>query len=265
MKVAWATDIHLNFPPRDVAQRFLDTIRSLDADCLLISGDIATAPTLPGWLSRIEEAAGRPVHFTLGNHDFYHGSIASVRAAVRDLVGQSTRLHWLTESGHFRLGDNTALVGHDGWGDGRLGNGLGSDVQLNDFLLIEELSHLDRPQLLQTIQALGDEAARHFRAVLPQALQEAQHILVLTHVPPFAEATWHEGRHSDDNWLPFFACKAVGDVLSGTMLQNPDKRMTVLCGHTHGGGVARILPNLVVRTGPSEYGHPVIQDAFEWD
>jgi hypothetical protein len=79
---------------------------------------------------------------------------------------------------------------------------------------------------------------------------------VLTHVPPFREACWYEGRISDDNWLPYFTCKAMGDVLTRVMRERPQKRMTVLCGHTHGAGEADILPNLHVRTGGAEYGRP---------
>ncbi|MBW1848871.1 MAG: phosphoesterase, partial [Deltaproteobacteria bacterium] len=66
------------------------------------------------------------------------------------------------------------------------------------------------------------------------------------------------------DWLPFFSCKAVGDVLSEVMQKHQDKRMTVLCGHTHGGGKSKILPNLVVLTGPAEYRYPAIQEIFEW-
>ena len=83
--------------------------------------------------------------------------------------------------------------------------------------------------------------------------------MVLTHVPPFREACWHEGRISDDNWLPHFTCKAVGDALLEAMAAAPDHRMTVLCGHTHGGGEAQVLPNLRVLTGDARYGQPVIQ------
>ena len=43
------------------------------------------------------------------------------------------------------------------------------------------------------------------------------------------------------------------------MLGHPDKQMTVLCGHTHGGGFAQILPNLSVRTGAADYELPRIQ------
>ncbi len=92
----------------------------------------------------------------------------------------------------------------------------------------------------------------------------ADHVAVLTHVPPFPEAAWHEGIPSHADWLPYFACKAVGDALSDTMQANPGKRMTVLCGHTHSGGVAQILPNLTVHTGADDYGHPALQRVLEW-
>ncbi|HTN89531.1 MAG TPA: hypothetical protein VL242_37900 [Sorangium sp.] len=41
--------------------------------------------------------------------------------------------------------------------------------------------------------------------------------------------------------------------------QRPERRIEVLCGHTHGAGVAEILPNLLVRTGGAEYGEPAVQ------
>lgn len=99
----------------------------------------------------------------------------------------------------------------------------------------------------------------HLEAVLPTALSKFQSIIVATHVPPFREACWHRGKTSDDDWLPFFACKAVGDVLNAAMLQHPDKTMLVLCGHTHSPGEASILPNLTVYTGAAEYQKPIIQ------
>lgn len=87
------------------------------------------------------------------------------------------------------------------------------------------------------------------RARLPQALSEFQHVIFATHVPPFREACWHRGKISDDDWLPHFTCKAVGDVLLEIMKENPDRKLIVLCGHTHGAGEAQQLPNLKVLTG----------------
>lgn len=47
---------------------------------------------------------------------------------------------------------------------------------------------------------------------------ESQAIDPGPHVPPFREASWHQGRISDDDWLPHFTCKAVGDVLREAMV-----------------------------------------------
>jgi len=150
---------------------------------------------------------------------------------------------------------------HDGRDDGRLGNYHGSDVMLIDFGLIEEFGGFDETpdERLAKLHALGDEAAAHFRAVLPAALSRFRHVIAVTHVPPFRESCWHEGKVSGDNWLPFFSCKAVGDVLVEAMVAAPDRKMTVVCGHTHGGGEAMILPNLRVLTGGAWYGKPNVQ------
>ena len=83
--------------------------------------------------------------------------------------------------------------------------------------------------------------------------------IVLTHVPPFRESCWHQGRISDDDWLPYFTCRAVGDALLEIMQARPDRDLTVLCGHTHGEGQAEILPNLRVWTGGADYGKPRVE------
>ncbi len=265
MKALWLTDIHLEFLDDHDLEHFLQEVNEKKADVVLISGDIAQAPTLDAYLAQMAKTLACPIYFVLGNHDYYHGSIADVRAAVQRLCAASPNLHWLNACGAILLTESTALVGHDGWGDARLGNFYRSQVLLNDFLLIAELAQCTHDQLYTTLQQLGDEAAAHFRAVLPQALARTDHVVVLTHVPPFLEASWHEGSPSDENWLPFFACKAVGEVLKAIMMHHPNKQMTVLCGHTHSGGTAQILPNLKVLTGPAVYRQPAIQEVFVWD
>jgi predicted MPP superfamily phosphohydrolase len=42
-----------------------------------------------------------------------------------------------------------------------------------------------------------------------------------------------------------------------------DRKVTVLCGHTHGAGFAQVLPNLEVWTGGVQYGAPALQRVFE--
>jgi len=265
MKAAWLTDIHLEFLDKATRERFAHKLRDAAPDILLISGDIAQAPSLEEHLTYLANAVKRPIYFVLGNHDFYRGSIAEVRADVQKFTAQVNGLHWLGGTGVVRLTQRTSLVGHDGWCDGRLGDYGHSGVRLNDFLLIDELCNLSKEALLETLNRLGDEAAAHFRKTLPEALETSEHVVVVTHVPPFRESAWYNGQPSDPFFLPFFSCKAVGDVLTEFMLQHPSRKMTVLCGHTHGGGTAQILPNLTTITGPAEYRSPVIQSIFDFE
>jgi hypothetical protein len=155
------------------------------------------------------------------------------------------------------------MIGHDGWSDGRLGDYESSGVVLNDYLLIEELSDMSPGKRLTELNLLGDEAAQHIRLQLPEAMKRYPKVYVVTHVPPFREACWHDGRLSNDEWLPHFSCGAVGEALREVVDQHPESDVTVLCGHTHSRGFARIRPNLVVRTGGAIYGSPIIEEVIE--
>ena len=268
MRLAWMTDIHLNFLEPADRRRFLETARD-QADAFVISGDIAESPSITGVLTEMADVWQKPIHFVLGNHDFYRGSIGKTRVEVAELAEELELLKYLTAIGVVELSPQTAIVGHDGWADARLGDFEGSDVILNDYVLIEELRkwkgslYLDKPALREALNVLGDEAARHFEVVLQEAVAQYPSVIAVTHVPPFKEAAWYNGRHSDDNYLPHFACKAVGDVMRRIMEANPQSRLLVLCGHTHGSGEVQILENLQVLTGGAEYRNPVIQRIFD--
>jgi Icc-related predicted phosphoesterase len=263
MRALWLTDPHLNFVPGAPRRRFYQTVRAADADAILLGGDIAEAPQLGEYLSEMEVEIAKPIYFVLGNHDFYHGSFAGVRREMTVLTKSSERLVWLTTAGVVALSESTALIGHDSWADGRLGDGSASEVLLNDFLLIQELRGKSTAELFARLNALGDRAAQETEVKLCDALRQHRRVIFLTHVPPFREACWHEGRISDNDFLPHFTCRAMGDMLARRMAEHPDCELTVLCGHTHGQGVARIGENIVVRTGGAEYGMPAIQDVLE--
>ena len=274
MKLAWLTDVHLNFVSPDEVSSLAQRIVESGADASLVGGDIAEADSFADVLRQLSRESNIPLHFVLGNHDYYRGSIAGVREIAVAVSRESSSLKWLPDAGIIQLTDKTALVGHGGWGDGRIGRFFESHVVLNDYALIEELQELHRTDLLPPesiltselhakLGELGDEAADHFRQILPQALKTSERIVVLTHVPPYREACWHESQLSDDNWAPHFTCKAVGDVLVEFMSAHPDRTMTVLCGHTHSSGHAQILENLEVFTGDAVYGQPKIQQVLD--
>lgn len=255
MRIAWATDVHLNFLGAADRARFAAQVAATDTAGVLITGDIAEADSLEPLLDELAAAvAPRPLWFVLGNHDFYRGSIAEVRARAAAM----TAARWLPAAGVVPLDDGVALVGHDGWGDARLGDPAYTRVELSDFHLIRDLAGSSRRARHTVLRRLGDEAAAALRELVTQALGVARHVVVATHVPPFRESCWHEGQISNDEWLPYFTCAAVGDVLRELMSARPDARMTVYCGHTHSGGEAEILPNLRVITGAARYGAPTV-------
>jgi Icc-related predicted phosphoesterase len=262
LRLAWATDIHLNFVGGDV-RGLREQIASAAPEGLVITGDISEAQTLERDLTALDRALWMPTWIVLGNHDFYGSSIREVRALVAALCRRSKWLRYLPAEGVVPLGGETALVGHDGWADGRMGDFAGSQVVLNDYLVIEDLAGLDPQTRLQRLHQLGDEAAAYLRRLLPQALDRFRNVVVALHVPPFREACWHEGRVSDDEHLPHFGCAAAGEALLSIMRSRPDQHMLVLCGHTHGRGVARILPNLVVKTGGARYGQPSLAEVID--
>jgi len=81
-----------------------------------------------------------------------------------------------------------------------------------------------------------------------EALTSYQHVIILTHVPPFLDPAWSAGRISDDV-LPFYVCKAVGDRLMEIGSAHPEQSLTILCGHVHTPGVVHLLSNVVMHTG----------------
>ena len=110
MRIAWTTDLHLNFVSDTDIDQFLEEVRDVHADAVVVGGDIGEADTFAAYLERMTDAIGLPIHFVLGNHDYYKGSISGVREVARALNGRSDLPNWLTESDPVWLTDNTALI-----------------------------------------------------------------------------------------------------------------------------------------------------------
>ncbi|MFW6170205.1 MAG: metallophosphoesterase family protein [Planctomycetota bacterium] len=261
-RIAWATDTHFDFVEQARFHEFLGRLEDTGPDILLLSGDIAESRNLVDCLIKLDDYLDRFIYFVLGNHDFYHGSIAQVREEVRSLCKQREKLVYLTDEQCVEISEGVGLVGHDGWGDGRAGDYQGSTVTLSDFSLIHELAGLSKQDRWEVLKALGDESAAAVRQSLPQALERHARVFFLTHTPPLRDACWHNGRISDDQWAPLFTCQAVGDVLMEIAPQHHQCDLTVLCGHTHSPGTCHPLENVRIITGGAEYGFPIINQVF---
>lgn len=274
-KAAWTTDIHLNFLEIPGITAVMQRWSQFYFDYLLISGDIAQGNNILRHLSYIRDGIDKPVFFVLGNHDYYRDYFKNVNKEVGEWCTRQNNMHILGNGEVIPLTENTCLIGAGGWADGRLGDFVRSTVFLNDYNLIDDFISAGRKDRLKLLNELGDHFAAYFKKILPTALEKFREVILLTHVPPFKEAALYNGKTCDDDYLPHFSCKAVGEVLLEIMDDNPDKNLIVLCGHTHGGNShdnhpelkkytgVNISKNIFVKTGTAKYGSPEINEIFE--
>lgn len=212
----------------------------------------------------MEHALNKPIYFVLGNHDYYRGTIESVRLDMEHLTKTTEGLNWLSVSGAQKLSEDVLLVGTDGFADGRYGDYENSPVSLNDSRLIADFFQaklLSRRHLLDKMQQLADENARQLLDDIEIGIEKhiPKKIIVLTHVPPFPELCLYEGKQTDDNYLPYFASKATGDVILTAAQNYPHIEFVTLCGHTHHYAERQKLENLRVTAGAAEYYKPTVQ------
>jgi len=256
MRVCWITDPHLNFLPPEPSMKFA---AEPWYDAIVITGDIAEAPSLIGMLKKYAKNAGCPVYFVLGNHDYYRGSFESVR---QELTGSNLgpKLIWLdAAAAPILLDDGMALVGDEGWYDGVFGDAARSEVFMSDFRLIEDLwAAVKHGDLLDVIRKRAKASVDAAKPKLLAAIKVRKKVVFATHYPPFEGACWHDGKVSNKDWLPWFTCAAMGKMLAAVAADHPEHQILVLCGHTHGPGTYQHLPNLRVLTGKAAYGVPMV-------
>ncbi len=263
-KIAWLTDIHLNFLDSESRKNFYNSIDQTESEAILITGDIAEAPSICDILNEFSKHTNKKIYFVLGNHDYYSGSVADVRKNITALCSKNKKLTWLGNSENIQLNSHTVLLGHDGWADARYGNFDHSTVTLNDSRLIAELFQaflLNKSALKNEMQNLADADAKTIEQMLIQTINSTiKKIIIATHVPPFPESCLHMGKQSDENWLPYFASKATGDVILDFSLKHPEINILVLCGHTHSSACFKPYKNLEIKAGSAQYYNPKLQE-----
>lgn len=267
------SDIHADHLPD--YDSLVDIMRKLriktEPNVVFICGDIGTQRNLEFFLRIIASAFSEiPVFFVLGNHDAYFGTIRGANYTATQIANEFNNLFFLHNEGVFKLTDNSAVVGINGWYDARYGD-ENTDIMLNDFEYIDDLRFAFRAggkeKINEVIRRVADEDAENLRVKLVEAAQSYKKVYVLTHVPPFKEVTLHmeqEGKIpeiSSDKFLPYFSNKALGNVLLDVAKQYPNVRFEVICGHTHTFTFEYPLYNLGVWVMHSKYGE--IEESME--
>ncbi len=257
--LVWTTDTHLNFLRQpSAAKKFAAYLfeENPDAQGLIITGDISDGKRIEDHLRELAEGWEKPIYFVLGNHDYYGSSWSTIDMQIQKLVSEIPNLHWLNEG--FHEIDGHAICGCGGWYDAYHGNS-NSLVDLNDFYEIRELLPHSRfrPLLLEEIRRRAgfeaDTLARHLREACKT---DNEIIIVGTHVSPYAGSAWHNGKPSDNEWVPWFSSLSTGVTLDRFAENNPNKEFIVLCGHSHSPGTYQRRDNLIVLTGGAVYKFP---------
>lgn len=264
MKLVWLTDIHLDLIELNSRALFYTSINRIDCDAVLLTGDIAEAPSVGQLLTEMVNHLKKPIYFVLGNHDYYRGKVDQVREFITELMKVQPYLFWLTALPAQLLDSDTVLLGQDGWADGRHGDYKNTQVNLNDSRLIADLFEKNirgKYRLLEKMQELADKDALLLGDKLRVAIEEYQpkKIIVLTHIPPFREVCFNRGKAMSDSYLPYFVSKATGDVLIDMANKNKQVLFSVLCGHTHERAYYQALDNLEVKVGKAQYCAPSIE------
>jgi Icc-related predicted phosphoesterase len=254
-QLAWATDIHLVFVRGAALRAFCESLSQIPADAIAITGDISDGTRLERHLSLIAESVQKPIFLLLGNHDRYHISFADAEEQVRRVVEIYPHVRRLTGKELIELNAHSALIGVDGWADGESGSGSASPIILNDTILIDDLATLSRAAAWKKIAELCCAFAKTIKPTLDAAMSSYREVILLTHVPPLREATWHEGGISAPDFLPHFCNARLGEVIREACARHSRSKLTVLCGHTHSEGVYQEA-NLTVLTAGAEYGKP---------
>jgi predicted phosphohydrolase len=274
-RYAWCTDTHLDFISHDTQKliTFVNSIKRLSVDGLLLTGDISVGPQLSEHLGLIEAGLEAPIYFVLGNHDYYHASIENMRGRMKELTNVSQYLKYLPTVPYVPISQSTALVGHDGWYDGLNGDRKNSTFVMSDWSQIQEFyevagnprelkwGNYDMAAILKKSQELALEATQHVHDGIKAAIRYHDKIIVMTHFPPFVESHMHEGRPGGMTALPWYTSKIMGDMLLNAAQTFPNKQFVVLAGHTHGkwDGQIREHKNLHCHVGHADYGRPEVQ------
>lgn len=264
MKVALASDIHLDCVRDTDVISFGEEINRSGAEAILLTGDISTSENLVYHLSALERICGKQIYFVCGNHDFYNSSFDVVRKRMKELNGISQFLRYLSTSSYIPITNATALVGHDGWYDAMHGDYSNTHFFMNDWIRISDFVAEGAIQVEGGIvdpkynvivniarqQALS--ATTHVADAIKAAVRYHKIVVIATHVPPFVEALVS----SEPNSTPWYSSKIMGDMIRRAAAAYPNVRFEVFCGHTHRPIDKQIAHNLYVHVSSAEYGSP---------
>lgn len=244
-RLVWFSDCHLNLSVLPfLKRRFITRLQAAQPDGLILTGDISTGQFLERDLRFLARHFGGPIYFVLGNHDVHARYIASVHADIHRLCNEYRNLIWMTAASPVSLTPDVALVGTEGWYDAQNGD-PGLLRWSSDWYLTADFRQLpDHAARVDLWRAMAQDSADLVTQQLNGALANHTTVYVMTHVPPWKEATRAVGTWAERYWLPYNTNTVLGQAIERVMYRRTDKRVIVLAGHTHSPCQIRVTDNI---------------------
>lgn len=253
-KYLWYTDTHLDKVAPWTLLHFIYHIINQKPQGVFLTGDISTGPALQLHLSMMAEMIKCPIYFVLGNHDYHFTSFEKQHQTLRDLCKRYPNLVWLTDSDVIDLNHEVGLIGAEGWYDARFGDPSYLKYTI-DWFLVKEFRQL--PNMKARVEAFRELAKKScdlLEEKLEKALeQDFKTVYLLTHFPPWKEATRDEGTVLEKFWLPYNVNYGVGQMIERVMKDRKKRNVTVLAGHTHTDAWIHVARNIECKVNKAKY------------
>lgn len=253
-KFLWFTDTHFDNVSLFNKVNFIINIRKEKPDGIFLTGDIANGFSVCFWLKLFAKSFNCPIYFVLGNHDFHFSSFEKIYNNLNDLCNKYENLIWLTNSEPINLNNSTCIIGTEGWYDASNGNSSYLSLTTDRFL-IKELKNINSfNHKIKYFKELASNSANIIKSKLELALdQNYKSIYILTHFPPWKEATRDEGKLLENFWLPYNVNGILGKTIEEVMLYRKKRKVIVLSGHTHQDAWIHVSRNIECKVQKAKY------------
>jgi predicted MPP superfamily phosphohydrolase len=257
-KYLWFTDTHLDKVMPWTKYFFIKNVAKQNPKGIFLTGDISNGRKTIKDLERLAKRLTCPIYFILGNHDYHWHFIDQMHDKIRTLCQKYPNLIWLTEAGVIHINDEVCIIGAEGWYDAEEGKPEYLKMTF-DWWLVKDFRKL--PSMEDRIaawRALADKSAEDIANKLEQAIERKyKTIYLLTHFPPWKEATRDVGTFMEKFWLPYNTNLRLGRAIEKVMVEHKKKHVLVLAGHTHTDAWIHVSRNIECKVSKAKYyGEP---------
>lgn len=253
-KYLWFSDTHLDKTSILDKIRFFKSINKEKPQGIFLTGDISNGLMLSFHLRIMSAIVNCPIYFVLGNHDFHFSSIEKIHNKINNLCNKRNNLNWLNNDKIIKLSKKTALVGVDGWYDAE--NGNPNFLKFTpDWVLVKEFRRLNSiDERIEMWRNIAKKSADDAEVKINEAISQGyKKIYLLTHYPPWKEATRDVGTILEKLWIPYNTNLTLGNRVKKLMSKHNKVRLTVLSGHTHDQAVIWVRKNVQCIVNDSNY------------